>query len=107
MLYFTIYRLHKMSSPDTSIGDHDGFQQKSGQKALAAQLMFVLFALGLLVFYRDRAQFQTLGIIFVSIVLEALPFMLLGTLIGGFIEVFIRRETINRWLPQGRWWILN
>ena len=69
-----------------------------------AQLLFVLIALGLLVFFRDRAQFQTLGIIFVSIVLEALPFMLLGTLIGGFIEVFISREKITRWLPEKRWW---
>jgi uncharacterized membrane protein YraQ (UPF0718 family) len=69
-----------------------------------AQLLFVLSALGLLVFFRDRAQFQTLGIIFVSIVLEALPFMLLGTLIGGFIEVFVSREKIARWLPEGRWW---
>jgi len=76
----------------------------SGRLALLAQLLFVLFALGLLVFFRDRAQFQTLGIIFVSIVLEALPFMLLGTLIGGFIEVFIAREKITRWLPEGRWW---
>jgi uncharacterized membrane protein YraQ (UPF0718 family) len=76
----------------------------SGRLALSAQLLFVLFALGLLVFFRDRAQFQTLGIIFVSIVLEALPFMLLGTLIGGFIEVFISREKITRWLPEGRWW---
>ena len=95
-----------MHSPsfDSVIGDHDHFQQKSGKKALAAQLLFVLLALGLLVFFRDRAQFQTLGIIFVSIVLEALPFMLLGTLIGGFIEVFIARDKITRWLPERRWW---
>ena len=79
-------------------------KKKKYKKALAAQLVFVLVALGLLVFFRDRAQFQTLGIIFVSIVLEALPFMLLGTLIGGFIEVFISREKIIRWLPEGRWW---
>jgi uncharacterized protein len=79
-------------------------QKKSGRWALFAQLLFVLLALGLLVFFRERAQFQTLGIIFVSIVLEALPFMLLGTLIGGFIEVFLPREKITRWLPEGRWW---
>ena len=30
--------------------------------------------------------------------------MLLGTLIGGFIEVFIPREKIARWLPERRWW---
>ena len=84
---------------------HQGHDHpESGRLALFAQLLFVLFAMGLLVFFRDRAQFQTLGIIFVSIVLEALPFMLLGTLIGGFIEVFVSREKITRWLPEGRWW---
>ena len=83
-------------------GGHD--HPKSGRIGMSAQLLFVLLALGLLVFFRDRAQFHTLGIIFVSIVLEALPFMLLGTLIGGFIEVFVSRETITRCLPEGRWW---
>ena len=82
--------------------EHD--HPASSRLALYAQLLFVLFALGLLVFFRNRAQFQTLGIIFVSIILEALPFMLLGTLIGGFIEVYISREKITRWLPEGHWW---
>jgi uncharacterized membrane protein YraQ (UPF0718 family) len=80
------------------------FQQKSSRWAQIAQLLFVLLALCLLVFFRGREQFQTLGIIFVSIVLEALPFILLGTLIGGFIEVFVPRKIITRWLPEGRWW---
>jgi uncharacterized membrane protein YraQ (UPF0718 family) len=99
-------RFNKMESPsfESSIGSHDPFQRKSGKKALAVQLLFVLLVLGLLVFFRDRAQFHTLGIIFVSIVLEAMPFMLLGTLVGGFIEVFVPREKITRWLPEGRWW---
>jgi len=92
--------------PATASGDlHQGHDHpESGRIGLFAQLLFILFTLGLLVFFRDRAQFHTLGIIFVSIVLEALPFMLLGTLIGGFIEVFVSRETITRWLPEGRWW---
>jgi uncharacterized membrane protein YraQ (UPF0718 family) len=95
-----------MNSPyfDNPIGHHDLSQQKSSKKALTAQLLFLLLAIGLLVFFHDRPQFHTLGIIFVSIVLEAFPFMLLGTLIGGFIEVFIPRETITRFLPEQRWW---
>ncbi len=95
-----------MNSPffDNAIGHHDHSQQKSGKKALMAQAIFVLLAVSLVVFFRNRPQFHTLGIIFVSIVLEAFPFMLLGTLIGGFIEVFIPRETITRFLPERRWW---
>jgi uncharacterized membrane protein YraQ (UPF0718 family) len=89
---------------DNAVGHPDHSQQKNGKKALTAQLLFLLFAVSLVVFFRDRPQFHTLGIIFVSIVLEAFPFMLLGTLIGGFIEVFIPRETIIRFLPERRWW---
>lgn len=83
---------------------HDHTQHKSSRIALFAQLLFVLLGLCLLVFFRKQEQIQTLGIIFVSIVLEALPFMLLGTLIGGLIEVFIARKTMTRWLPEGCWW---
>jgi uncharacterized membrane protein YraQ (UPF0718 family) len=92
------------SSSDRIIKHYDHSQAKSSQKALIAQFFFVLLALGLLVLFRDRAQFQTLGIIFVSIVLEALPFMLLGTLVGGFIEVFITAEKLTEWIPKQRWW---
>jgi uncharacterized membrane protein YraQ (UPF0718 family) len=95
-----------MNSPssDSASGHHDHPLPKNGKKALAAQMLFVLFAFSLVAFFRDRPQFHTLGIIFVSIVLEAFPFMLLGTLIGGFIEVFIPQETITRFLPERRWW---
>ncbi len=33
--------------------------------------------------------------IFLSIVLEALPFMLIGSLVGGFIEVFVPRDRLS------------
>ena len=95
-----------MSNPsfNTDIGGHDQFQQNKSRKALLGQVIFVVVALSLILFFRDRSQFHTLGIIFVSIVLEALPFMLLGTLIGGFIEVFIPEEKITQWIPEQRWW---
>jgi len=94
-----------MNSPffDNPVVDHDHSQQKSGKKALMAQAVFVLLAVSLVLFFRNRSQFHTLGIIFVSIVLEAFPFMLLGTLIGGFIEVFVSQETIIRLFPERRW----
>ena len=99
-------KISEMNSPfgDNPTGHHEHSQQNNGKKALAVQMIFLLFAFSLVVFFRSRPQFHTLGIIFVSIVLEAFPFMLLGTLIGGFIEVFVSREKITRWLPEGRWW---
>lgn len=40
---------------------------------------------------------------FLSIFIEAVPFLLLGSLASGIIEVFIDREEIARWVPRSRW----
>ena len=77
-------------------------QQKGGKAFRWAQIGFVLLVLCLLIFFRNAPQFNTMGITFISIVLEAFPFMLIGTLIGGFIEVFVPQDRITRWLPEGR-----
>ena len=105
-LCFKYDKLLNMNSPacDSAISEHGHDHRQGSRSSRYAQLLFVLLALSLIIFFRDVPQFNTLGIIFVSIVLEALPFMLLGTLIGGFIEVFVPRETVTRWLPEGRWW---
>ncbi|MGD8522642.1 MAG: permease [Desulfobacterales bacterium] len=82
---------------------HQHNDQQEGGKALRwAQIGFVLLVLCLLIFFRNAPQFNTMGITFISIVLEAFPFMLIGTLVGGCIEVFLPQEKITRWLPQGR-----
>ena len=38
--------------------------------------------------------------IFLSILIEALPFVLIGILIAGFIQIFITEEHIQRWIPR-------
>ncbi|MFQ3548891.1 MAG: permease [Armatimonadota bacterium] len=40
--------------------------------------------------------------ILASILLEAMPFMLIGSIVSGLIEVFVPRELITRKLPQNR-----
>ena len=40
--------------------------------------------------------------IFASILLEAMPFMLIGSIVSGLIEVFIPRELITNKLPKNR-----
>ncbi len=52
-------------------------------------------------FWGDRSAVRTFALVFGSIVLEALPFMLVGSLIGGLIEVFVSRERLTRHLPRG------
>ncbi len=37
---------------------------------------------------------------FLGIFIEAAPFLLLGTLVSGLLEVFVSREDIVRWIPR-------
>lgn len=62
-----------------------------------------LFLAAALVFLPSGAKSTTLNslaIVFVSIVLEAIPFMLVGSLVGGFIEAFVSRERMATLLPR-------
>lgn len=43
-----------------------------------------------------------LNTIFISILIEALPFVLIGVLIAGFIQIFVTEEHIRRWIPKNR-----
>ncbi|MGT2714963.1 permease [Streptococcus respiraculi] len=42
------------------------------------------------------------GAIFLSIIIEALPFVLIGSLISGFIEVYVTPDRVHQALPQNR-----
>ena len=43
------------------------------------------------------------GAIFLSIIIEALPFVLIGSLISGWIEVYITPDKVTEFLPRNRW----
>ena len=43
------------------------------------------------------------GAIFLSIIIEALPFVLIGSIISGFIEVYITPDKVYRYLPKNKW----
>ena len=40
---------------------------------------------------------------FLSIMIEALPFVLIGSLISGWIEVYITPDKVYEFLPRNRW----
>lgn len=40
--------------------------------------------------------------IFISIIIEALPFVWLGTILSGIIEVFITPDIVNKFLPKNK-----
>lgn len=63
---------------------------------------FAVLACVALVVLRDAPVMGTLAVTFVSIVLEALPFVLLGSLVGGLIEVFVSRDRLTALLPRSR-----
>jgi hypothetical protein len=67
------------------------------------QVLFLVSALSMVVFHSRSEAYATFAVIFSSIVLEALPFMLLGTLIGGLMEVFLSREGLIRLLPKRKY----
>jgi uncharacterized membrane protein YraQ (UPF0718 family) len=91
----------------TRIGDAPtGDRERSGKRrpsfwALAA-IGFAVLAAVLPPLVSESGRVKTLGITFVSIVLEALPFVMLGSLIGGLIEVFLSRERLAALVPRGR-----
>lgn len=70
------------------------------------QFFFLVSAILMATFHARTEAFTTFSIIFSSIVLEAFPFMLLGTLVGGFVEVFISRDHLIRFLPGNRFAIV-
>jgi uncharacterized membrane protein YraQ (UPF0718 family) len=45
---------------------------------------------------------STFTTLFLSLFIEAAPFLLLGSLASGLIEVFVDAAFIGRWLPRGR-----
>lgn len=67
------------------------------------QLLFFPAAFGLVALFGKTPEFRTFSITFVSIFLEALPFMLLGALLSGLIEVFVPKEKLMRLFPSGGW----
>lgn len=43
-----------------------------------------------------------LNTIFLSILIEAVPFVLIGVLIAGVIQIFITEDHIRRWMPRNK-----
>ena len=68
------------------------------------------FALGLLAIAalaglrqapQAEGQLSVFATVFLGIFIEAVPFLFLGTLASGLVEVFVRREVLLRLLPSG------
>lgn len=63
-----------------------------------------LLTIGLLAVIQNTdnpsATFQIFTTRFLGIFIEAVPFLLLGAIVSGFLEVYVTREDIVRWMPK-------
>lgn len=50
----------------------------------------------------ELTPFTDFCLLFLSIILEGAPFILLGTLISGFIDAYLPAGLIDRWLPKNK-----
>lgn len=83
-----------------------------GHKALIAMLVLVVgflpaywaltFLLERLETFFEIREAQVFGVVLIAILLEAFPFVLLGSLVSGTIEVLVPAETLRRFVPKRR-----
>ncbi|BAJ64334.1 hypothetical membrane protein [Anaerolinea thermophila UNI-1] len=74
----------------------------TGFLLFAALLRFSEAALGSLPVILTKAldTLSNFSAVFLGIFVEAVPFLLLGTLASGIVEVFVSRDELMRWVPQ-------
>jgi uncharacterized membrane protein YraQ (UPF0718 family) len=70
------------------------------------ELLFLAGSLFMLLIGGNNAVVTSFATVFSGIVLEALPFMLLGSLAGGLIEVYVSRDRLLSRLPAKTWQIV-
>lgn len=79
---------------------------RTAKDAATFQALFLLCVAGLLLLGSNSQAVLNLATVFAGIVLEALPFMLLGSLVGGVIEVYVSRERLIAKLPRKSWQVV-
>ncbi|OBR64386.1 permease [Paenibacillus oryzae] len=55
---------------------------------------------GALLRLTEPANLQSFKILFISIILEAFPFILLGVIFSALLQAFVTDETIKKWTPK-------
>ena len=76
--------------------------RRNDRPAMALLSALVALLAVALVITGGKPGVQTFATIFLGIFIEAMPFVLIGVLVSGVIGVFVRDETVNRFLPRGR-----
>jgi uncharacterized protein len=74
----------------------------TGMAIVAIAILLFSFSTGLIGSFTIPPSLLNLNTIFLSILIEALPFILIGVLIAGIIQIFVTEEHIQRWIPKNR-----
>ncbi|GLC89059.1 permease [Lysinibacillus piscis] len=75
------------------------FIYRSTTWSILAILLLLALAMNVSTLHTSILNLNT---IFLSILIEALPFVLIGVLIAGFIQIFITEAHIQRWIPKNK-----
>jgi len=68
-----------------------------------AILIGLVFGVNSLLGTDAYGRFQTFVTIFLGIFIEAVPFLLAGSILSGLLEIFVSPETIGRIVPRNKW----
>jgi uncharacterized protein len=74
----------------------------TGMIIIVLALLLLSFSTNLKLTFDVPPSLLNLNTIFLSILIEALPFVLIGVLIAGMIQIFVTEEHIQRWIPKNK-----
>jgi uncharacterized protein len=74
----------------------------TGISILALTLLLFSFSTSFKGTFVFPPSLLNLNTIFLSILIEALPFVLIGVLIAGMIQIFVTEQHIQRWIPKNK-----
>jgi uncharacterized protein len=86
--------------PEPSAPPRSRFGRLGSVEALAAVVVVVLLARGWLLGLLDSPRALTLVTVFVSIMVQAMPFLILGTMLSAAITAFVPASFFERALPR-------
>lgn len=75
----------------------------AGFAAILALLWFLSLDTAFAAILAILPSLLNLNTIFLSILIEAFPFVLIGVLIAGVIQIFVTEDHISRWIPKNKY----
>jgi uncharacterized membrane protein YraQ (UPF0718 family) len=78
----------------------------ASDKRTILEFGFLVFAIAPIIHCGNTPAIRTFSLTFSAIIIEALPFLLIGALAGGLIEVLVPGEKLTAWFAKRKWYTL-